>query len=590
MENFTELHEKIYQTLIDLRRDRPNLRYTFRKSNHAGRLEEGYWFYGNEYYLAISFWTGMDWKNRTPNIVFIITGSGDCFLEINVSDSNIKRDFVKAFLIKPLELTEHGRKYIKSYDNTSINTTDAFIDFINHDKLIIDEIIEEYSESFFQNVIYEEKTDGIGFISSEDFNKRHIKIRQYRKLLQELREDEQYSIKEEKPSKILDIQISNYGLIDNVRLSVESSKNQWIFITGNNGSGKTNLLRSIATVLGNRVLNEDESLLDKEFSAETTLLFKHGSETKSRIANQEAKGKKRPLVQGLAMYGPYRLDVSDKAISSIKLKKELSKEGSYKSLFKSAVPLLSIDNQFDLWRKGSRKEKDRFEKRIYYFKSVLTDVVPDLVDIWFNENSNQSTDYVFRDKNDDRTHCIKWADLPSGIKSTIALLGDILIRFYDQQRFVDDPSELKGVVIIDEIDLHLHPQGQRDLIINLSKTFPNIQFIVTTHSPIPLLGAPSYSEFYRVIRSYRTVSVQSLDFIKSHITELLPNQLLTSELFDLSTIRSVKALDNAEFVFTGSTMTDYIEHLKDKESGMLKDPDNQSFLEELKKKLNEKSK
>jgi predicted ATP-binding protein involved in virulence len=43
--------------------------------------------------------------------------------------------------------------------------------------------------------------------------------------------------------------------------------------------------------------------------------------------------------------------------------------------------------------------------------------------------------------------------------------------------------EGEGIVLIDEIELHLHPQWQRDIIPRLTSTFPNCQFIVTTHSP-----------------------------------------------------------------------------------------------------------
>ncbi|MCF8970593.1 AAA family ATPase, partial [Pseudomonas carnis] len=50
-------------------------------------------------------------------------------------------------------------------------------------------------------------------------------------------------------------------------------------------------------------------------------------------------------------------------------------------------------------------------------------------------------------------------------------------------REVADPLQGKGVVLIDELDLHLHPGWQRTVVANLEKTFPNCQFIITTHSP-----------------------------------------------------------------------------------------------------------
>jgi predicted ATP-binding protein involved in virulence len=53
----------------------------------------------------------------------------------------------------------------------------------------------------------------------------------------------------------------------------------------------------------------------------------------------------------------------------------------------------------------------------------------------------------------------------------------------------------EGIVLIDEIDLHLHPQWQRRVLPALTKTFPNCQFIVTTHSPQVLSEVPKESVF-----------------------------------------------------------------------------------------------
>jgi len=67
--NIKDFHSQAYSFLNELREHQSDLRYTYRKSNYGGRLEDGYWFYGDEDYFCISFWTGMDWKNRTPNII-----------------------------------------------------------------------------------------------------------------------------------------------------------------------------------------------------------------------------------------------------------------------------------------------------------------------------------------------------------------------------------------------------------------------------------------------------------------------------------------------------------------------------------------
>lgn len=65
----------------------------------------------------------------------------------------------------------------------------------------------------------------------------------------------------------------------------------------------------------------------------------------------------------------------------------------------------------------------------------------------------------------------------------IALIGDIARRLAIANPRKQNPLEGEGVILIDEIDLHLHPAWQRRAVTNLTKVFPNVQFVVTTHSP-----------------------------------------------------------------------------------------------------------
>jgi len=74
--------------------------------------------------------------------------------------------------------------------------------------------------------------------------------------------------------------------------------------------------------------------------------------------------------------------------------------------------------------------------------------------------------------------------LSDGEKCLLALAGDLARRLAIANPNPDcNPLEGSGVVLIDEIELHLHPKWQRAIIPNLKKTFPNCQFIITTHSP-----------------------------------------------------------------------------------------------------------
>ena len=73
--------------------------------------------------------------------------------------------------------------------------------------------------------------------------------------------------------------------------------------------------------------------------------------------------------------------------------------------------------------------------------------------------------------------------LSDGEKCLLALVGDLARRLSLLNTSAANPLEGEGVVLIDEIDLHLHPKWQRTVVASLERTFANCQFIITTHSP-----------------------------------------------------------------------------------------------------------
>lgn len=73
--------------------------------------------------------------------------------------------------------------------------------------------------------------------------------------------------------------------------------------------------------------------------------------------------------------------------------------------------------------------------------------------------------------------------LSDGEKCLLAMVGDLARRLAIANPGLENPLQGAGVVLIDEIELHLHPKWQREIIPALTRTFPNCQFIVTTHSP-----------------------------------------------------------------------------------------------------------
>ena len=73
--------------------------------------------------------------------------------------------------------------------------------------------------------------------------------------------------------------------------------------------------------------------------------------------------------------------------------------------------------------------------------------------------------------------------LSDGEKCLLSLVGDLARRLSLSNPTIENPLKGSGIVLIDEIDLHLHPAWQRNVVGHLLKTFPNCQFIITTHSP-----------------------------------------------------------------------------------------------------------
>ena len=76
--------------------------------------------------------------------------------------------------------------------------------------------------------------------------------------------------------------------------------------------------------------------------------------------------------------------------------------------------------------------------------------------------------------------------LSDGEKCTLAMFGDLARRLALANPGLENPLEGEGIVLIDEIELHMHPSWQRKVLGVLRRTFPNIQFIVTSHSPFIL--------------------------------------------------------------------------------------------------------
>lgn len=124
--------------------------------------------------------------------------------------------------------------------------------------------------------------------------------------------------------------------------------------------------------------------------------------------------------------------------------------------------------------------------------------------------------------------------LSDGYRGLISWVWDLTIQL---ARIAPDGVRIDGiagVVIVDEIDLFLHPLWQRDLIAELSMAFPNIQFLFSTHSP--LVVGMLEAENIRVLR--RKGDAVVIEQYEEEVEGKTPNELLRSVYFGLSSTRS----------------------------------------------------
>lgn len=84
---------------------------------------------------------------------------------------------------------------------------------------------------------------------------------------------------------------------------------------------------------------------------------------------------------------------------------------------------------------------------------------------------------------DDAVFPLRIEQLSDGYRIALVMVMDIASRMAAANPLVGSPLEAPGIVLIDEIELHLHPGWQQRILLDLRRTFPNVQFIISTHSP-----------------------------------------------------------------------------------------------------------
>jgi predicted ATP-binding protein involved in virulence len=285
----------------------------------------------------------------------------------------------------------------------------------------------------------------------------------------------------------------------------------WTVILGNNNTGKTTLLRCLAdleaTVLKERhyipkIMTRSNRSFLYNISSPITLksniffekedcFLKNDWSVNANVSSYSSNSWSSSstftldhLIDRLVIYGYGTNRRAGKTSLS-----ETENQDNTVSLFSDKVALLNTEEwllQVDYASKnGIESAKFRLDK----IKKVLTSgILPDVenfkcVSQEINNKINNfvecETDYGW----------VRLHDLGYGYQSMTAWIVDLAQKMFGRYPESDNPLHEPAIVLIDEIDLHLHPEWQRNIIKYLSELFPKTQFIVTAHSPLIVQSA-----------------------------------------------------------------------------------------------------
>ncbi len=341
---------------------------------------------------------------------------------------------------------------------------------------------------------------------------------------------------------ITKITLDNVRCFEHVEFDLSSGRDvqKWGVILGDNGFGKTTILRSIAMGLcdetgaagllqdtygewvrwGEKKATIKIDLLEgrKEYSIETTI--HHEPDSKLEILEQVREPEEdfpweKIFVCG---YGANRSIQGDTSYEAYSLADALYSLFNYKG---------SLQNpELMLWRHTHTKKK----KEICGWLDEI---------LMLEKGATKLDEGGIKIKG-------KWGrdvylgSLPDGYVATVTFVLDML-GWATLKSLKDQKNELYGIILIDELEQHLHPSWQKYFSKLLHEVFPNKQFIATTHSPLCAIGTANLKNAEKVC-SLLALS-QEDDYVKGQDKIRPPSgqradQVLTSLLFGLDTSRS----------------------------------------------------
>ena len=356
---------------------------------------------------------------------------------------------------------------------------------------------------------------------------------------------------------------------------------RWTIILGDNGTGKTTLLKGVALMatksqkIPNVKMGKNGEIIEGDgkqkvffptgrgiYSSSPFVFSQIGLHTKIEVSKfllGELSEVKAPYSrEGLWIASNSQTDhISTLSYASEDLSQLIiygyganrqAGEGSIsesfndnisESLFKN-VPLINAEEWLLQTMFAAQNAKNNIKKKLTFkyekIKSILKKILPDVSDFQIKPITENQTKAIIQAKTP--YGWVDMKDLSLGYQTLIAWMVDLAARLFDRYPDSKNPLAEPAIVLVDEIDLHLHPKWQRNLISHLTTIFSQTQFIVTAHSPL-------------IVQSAEDANIVLLKREDDHVKiynnkdeEVIQgwriDQVLTSDLFGLESTRPPK--------------------------------------------------
>ena len=318
--------------------------------------------------------------------------------------------------------------------------------------------------------------------------------------------------------KLKSVEIENYRAIEKLSLLLDPSLT---VLHGENGYGKTSVLSAIAVGLGDEAMlgpfldvfisfyEEDwregaenprvslssvdgkacerqgtRSVFERE-KAEIEMSARRENLAKALVGESQ-ENQKMPIG---ALYGTDRTvsDVPESVVSPRQLPRRIPRLDALKGALSARTDFEDLFTWF--YFKEDEELRVQKERRDFGYQLKEVDAVRQAISSMLPEVSDPRTELnpprfvVSVQSNQGQVEKLSLDQLSGGYRIVLALAADLARRMVQGNPHLDDPLESEAVVLIDEVELHLHPTWQQRILGDLQRTFPNAQFIVSTHSP-----------------------------------------------------------------------------------------------------------